>query len=287
MIAFIIDPKILRWMTEYLENVRWYLKERFDLESDVIHPNQANLITDAHDIIIFIQKIAPNILFNKTAQPPDKPKTKRLFLLNTEQATLTKTMQSIIQSIRQYKVHVIDYSPVNIELMRPQLPGVKFIHFPFPFRPKPLIPKTIPVISLVTPGSKHRRSVIATLQQPVRNFYNLWSKARDTEIQKSKILVNVHYNPDNYRVFESIRCYNALEYRTLVVSEPGIFDDKILLHDYIIFAPAEKLPEKVTEVLENYDYYYEKMFSPQRLAIIEERFATAYRRAIDEIYGLD
>jgi len=276
MFAIVIDPKIMRWMAEYINNIKWYLKIRFDLQADIM--NNINTIKDYHTVLIFIQKI------NMTIPITGK---RRVFLLNTEQTTIAKNVNDIVYAVKKYNVNIIDYSLVNIKILKAKLPNTTFIHFPFPFRPKESIPKDIPVISLGTPNSLHRKNVIQSLKIPVYNFYNLWGQERDKQICRSKILVNLHYNTVDFGVFESIRCYNAMEYRTLIVSETGVHDECDLLADYIIFAPHTELREKVKDVLDNYEMYYNKMFCKERVEEIETRFSDCYRKSLDIIFNCE
>ena len=121
---------------------------------------------------------------------------------------------------------------------------------------------------------------------PVENFFGKWGPQRDAIIRNSKVLLNVHYRPGDYGIFESIRCYHALEMRTLVVSEPSIGSNQVLLKDFIIFVPAGQMPAKIKEVLANYQVYYDQCFSESRLKEIECRFENVYRDSIDQIMAI-
>ena len=110
--------------------------------------------------------------------------------------------------------------------------------------------------------------------------------ARDQLVQKSKVLINVHYRPGDYRIFESIRCYHALECRTLVISEPSVATDKVLLKDYIIFANKGQMAAKLKDVLANYQTYYDQTFSEVKLEEMEKYFESVYRKSVEELMAL-
>jgi hypothetical protein len=225
-----------------------------------------------------VQETVP--IADPTPQPEVTESKCKIFLLNTEQATVTSYINRTIADIQRYQVPVIDYSMENIELLREKLPRTKFIHFPFPVSIKPLTPKN-GVVSLLS--STHRRTVCKSLGVPVTDFNGKWGQARDHLINNSKVLINVHYKPGVYGIFETIRCYHALEMRTLVISEPSVSQSNVLLKDYIIFAPVEQMAAKLKDVLANYQVYYDQFFSEARIQEMEERIERVYRKGIEEI----
>ena len=347
MIVFLVKRSILHVISDYLNHVKRYFKERFDLDSDIItyQPGVLPPNVKKYKIVIFVQWIdsiiyrrlmvkefpfnrsltlkerkalaargmtpqgttaraaiprsrsAPAIIRRqppKRAQPkrvqPKQPQPKQeepekpnVFLLNTEQATMRRYVSQTINNIKNYRVSVIDYSMENIILLRKHLPNTKFIHLPFPLFMKPLTPKKHAVVSLMS--SPHRVSACRRLGVPVTNFNGRWGPARDQLIRDSKVLVNVHFKPGDYGIFESIRCYHALEMRTLVISEPSVSQNNVLLKDYIIFAPVGQMAAKLKDVLANYQTYYDKYFSQERIVELQERMEITYRKAIDEIIG--
>ena len=149
---------------------------------------------------------------------------------------------------------------------------------PFPFQPKPETVKTNGVVSLLS--SDHRQNVGNSIKLPVANFKGQWGGPRDKLIQSSKILVNIHYRSHDFKILETIRCYHALEMRTLVISEPCLNSDIVLLKDYIIFADSNDIPKKVQEVLDNYDIYYQKIFGAERVKELNNLLKQAYHKAV-------
>jgi hypothetical protein len=209
----------------------------------------------------------------KNSQPPTSSE-RRIFLLNTEQATVERYIRGVIQDVNRYKVPVIDYSSENISLLKKRLPNTQFIHFPFPPKPNASIPKSINLVSLQS--SPHRRDSIKTVGLPTTNFSGRWGATRDALIKKHKILINIHYCPKNYNIFESIRCYNALGSRVIVVSEPTRVPEEILLKDYVIFCPVSEMRAKIDDILANYDDYYAKFFSDERVEEMHARIRQTY-----------
>ncbi len=332
MILFLVEKGISHVMTDYLSHVKRYLRERFEVASDITVYSQVTDIPEKYTIIIFVQRINPRIMAKispkpvqkitpqrtnrptrnpptafrsqgkrlhvaktppqpsspppqTTPSPPLKPPKKyKIFLLNTEQATVPRYVKRTISDVHHYKVPVIDYSLENISLLRKRLPGTVFIHLPFPFRPREAIPKSKDVVSLIS--SQYRRQVCKSVKMPIANFCGKWGAPRDQLISSSKILLNIHHHPQDYRIFESIRCYHALEMRTLVISEPSVDKSQILLKDYIIFVNNKDMNARIKDVLDNYQVYYDQVFSDARVEEIEKRFEETYRASIDKIMNL-
>ena len=76
---------------------------------------------------------------------------------------------------------------------------------------------------------------------------------------KTKILVNIHQT-DHHHTFEELRVLPALINRVVIISEESPLKDKIPYSKYIIWCNYEDIPSKTLNVLNNYDYYYKKIF---------------------------
>lgn len=321
MIAFLLVKNKERWLGDYLNHTCDYLKE-FDLHADIIKytPGYGPQIPDKYETIIFVQQIEQSIMRQFTANTPknvpplarkssfgikkplnittpgmwitqvptierDYEKQRRVFVLNTEQATVSKYTNNFVASVRRYNLPVIDYSLENILLLQKQLPTTTFIHFPFPIKFQINKEKVRDVISLLS--SPHRKQICNGLGVPVCNFLGKWGRDRDNLVKNSKLLVNLHHNPSEYRIFESIRCYHALELGTLVISEHSVNEDALLLGDMIIFCHPREMKEKVQEILKNYDEIYAKTFSAENIANVEKRMYDTFKENIDKMFAME
>lgn len=308
-------------MKDYLEHVKLYLKEKFNIKADILPYQGGTAVPKKYNVVIFVQKINPGLLRQLNGEPapaqhnrhanihppivnrpgrvqrkmvpqfatsPPQPSTQatkmpKIYLLNTEQATSDRYLRVVINDVQRYKVPVIDYSLENISILRTKLPNTKFIHLPFPIRYNPTLPKKNGIVSLLS--SAHRRKIGKNVGSQIVNFMGKWGEQRDALIRNSKILLNIHYKPIEYNIFESIRCYHALEMGTIVVSEPSYDHSKILLGDLIVFCSGDQMRAKVKEILANYEQYYNHIFSPENLAVVEKQFEKVYQAAIEEIMG--
>jgi hypothetical protein len=80
-----------------------------------------------------------------------------------------------------------------------------------------------------------------------RNFY-----------LRSKILINVHQT-DFHHTFEELRVLPALLNGLIIISEDSPLKEKIPYSDYIIWASYENIVNVTKEVLNNYNFYFNKI----------------------------
>ena len=109
-----------------------------------------------------------------------------------------------------------------------------------------------------------------------------FGKERDNLLFLNKILINIHAYP-SYRINEQIRVNRCVFNKMIVISEPGYNDDLLYLKKYIIFCDYDKIPEKVEEVLNNYEKYYNELFKDFDLDEIEKHYKTIADETIKKI----
>lgn len=322
MIAFLLKQNIELYLTDYLSRVCKYLKD-LNINADVIKytPGRGYQIPEKYTTIIFVQTIdssimrqfthiskqalpiptrratqtfgvrrlnikTPGMWINQVPTPEtvSTEKTRRILILNTEQATVERYTTRLVADVRRYNVPVVDYSIENISLLQQRLPDTIFIHFPFPPTFEKPCDKDHDVISLIS--SQHRRQVCNSLGVPVVNFSGKWGIARDTLIKKSKILVNLHHQPRDYRIFESIRCYHALELGTLVVSDYSVNVNLLPLKDMIIFCHPSNMKTEIKNILDNYDKIYSQIYSQKNISNINEKIQNIYKQNVEKLLTL-
>lgn len=277
MIALVVSRHVYHFLEDYLKHITRYLQINFSLVVEIfIHERGGNVaIPENYSKIIFVQRVNWKIYRELHNTERD------LFLMNTEQMTVPLYFNKVKDDIIKANIPVIDYSIENILLLKSLVPDIDFIHLPFPIIFEDFKKKSNDLISLK--NSTYRKRVINSIELNITDFKGKWTVERDEIIRDSKILINIHHSPQ-YRIFEGIRCYHALEMGTLVISEPSIKMDHILLKDFIIFVNSDStMKETVAEVLENYSVYYTQCFSPERLEIANTRFLEIYTTGIDKI----
>jgi hypothetical protein len=252
----IIDNYLLTVINDYIQTIFT------ECTKTIITNENESIIFDENTILLFVQKINDTI-FSKMSNS-DKQKC---YLLNTEQLTRELLFDKVLADAIKIR-KVIDYSPANIKILQSFIPRVNFYHAPPIFDPFiGTAVKNIPVLSLLnSPYRKFYGSKIVPL--PV-DFDGKFGDERNNLLARSKILVNIHFDPD-FKIFESIRCYQALQYKTIVISEESIHSDIEIFNEFIIFVPKEKIPETVKHTLDNYYQVYSKIFSKENLKKIKK-----------------
>jgi len=86
--------------------------------------------------------------------------------------------------------------------------------------------------------SIRRDKIIEELERRGVDVYRIeaWGDRRDVEVQKCKLILNIHYS-DDYKIYESIRCDRWLAFGKKVVSEDGLDipypkDEKLIISSY-------------------------------------------------------
>ena len=113
--------------------------------------------------------------------------------------------------------------------------------------------------------SRHRRYYLCKrLEQKLGSSYKNFMGIEDLLpiYLDSKILINVHQT-NNHLTIEEQRILPALMCGMVVISEDGPFRETIPYQEYIIWCSYEELEDKAQEVLDNYDYYFNKIHGPE------------------------
>jgi len=86
-------------------------------------------------------------------------------------------------------------------------------------------------------------------------------------LSRTRILINVH-RIEQLQTFEEIRVLPALMSRVIVISEISPFIENILYRDLIIWCEYDSLVSKTHEVIENYDFYYNSIYSQDNINLL-------------------
>lgn len=102
-----------------------------------------------------------------------------------------------------------------------------------------------------------------------KNINDCFEKNKLQDILKNtKILINIHQTP-HHNSFEELRVLPALECGVIVISEISPLSETVPYHNLIIWTKYENIIDVVKEVIQNYDYYYDKIFSIEHKNIID------------------
>lgn len=109
-----------------------------------------------------------------------------------------------------------------------------------------------------------------------------FGKERDEELFKYKILLNISFQKD-FNVFESIRCDRCVYNKMIVISDMKQNNEKHHLKDYVIFEEYENIPDKVVDVVNNYDYYYDKLFKNFDIEQISQKINDISKELVEKL----
>jgi hypothetical protein len=222
----------------------------------------AKLILNANDIIyqdtnnyIFVQNIPSYLLHNFD-------NNKNIYLLNIEQlSNKNKYNVHILMYKDKQNTNIIDYSYANLKYYS-NLKN-KILYLPYQINYDEIIQtskiKDICLIGDIIPENRQR--VIDLLKEKNINVDIItgFGEKRDEELFKYKILLNISFQKD-FNVFESIRCDRCIFNKMIIISDMKETIEKYHLKDYVIFEEYENIPDVVEDVINNYDYYYDKLF---------------------------
>ena len=82
--------------------------------------------------------------------------------------------------------------------------------------------------------------------------------------------MNIHFGED-YTVFEEIRCNRCIFNKMIVISEKSVHMENYRLKKYMIECSIDEIPAMVETVLNDYDYYFNKLFLDFDLEIEEHK----------------
>ena len=96
------------------------------------------------------------------------------------------------------------------------------------------------------------------------NVNNCFEKDKLQSLYKNtKILINIHQT-DHHHTFEELRVLPALQCGVLVICENSPLSNLIPYNDYIIWTSYNTILDKVNEVINNYDYYFNLIFKNEK-----------------------
>ena len=173
---------------------------------------------------------------------------------------------------------VIDYSKPNIKnievsgLYNDYLKKIKYIS---PSVYKSVVTssdeKKINIITLFSDimPSPRRQNIVTELNK-LDNYINrhdCYNKELLDLLIDTKILINIHQS-DFENTFEEIRVLSALMNKVLVISEISPLTEIVPYNPLIIWTTYDQIAIKTTEVLQNYEEYFNKIFTSENINLL-------------------
>lgn len=238
MIYCVYDPRWIHLFIEYLESIAKYFPLQFVTSLDTIKLVDTDVIWLATYSLSSVKPIHEKY--------PDIT-----YLLNFEQTSAPDNVKKLNAYPKTLKM--IDYSLRNIM----NYPRDNYYYIPYMVNTDEIVEfdKTKGFIILGTP-CKRRTEIINELNA---TSFIAFGKQRDDNLFRHKILVNIHQYED-YNVLEELRINRCVYNKMIVITENSGNIDYYDLKDYIIECEYKDIVKVAKDVLENYDYYYKKLF---------------------------
>ena len=237
----------------YISHVLQYIFSQNNISSEIIYTINPLENDETLYIILFSQKV--------------KQFPKNYIIYQLEQKDISKWIDSKYEASILFSKFSIDYSQSNIHKF-PEIIQKKLFFFPIPLIPYKLLYPTFvennnPKNNILFYGSMNsiRRGKLAFLQKLLSPKYNikivnnLYGKSLISEINNSKIVLNIHFYKDaileTCRINEILACNNNV----IVISEkPDIIDienQKIYENKVIFIDSIKEMYEKIIYYLDN------------------------------------
>tara|TARA_Y100000389_G_scaffold204943_1_gene261067 strand:+ start:2819 stop:3733 length:915 start_codon:yes stop_codon:yes gene_type:complete len=203
----------------------------------------------------------------------------RILFLNTEHLTNENRM-NIIQKFIQLNIPILDFSSTNIEIINNylRLNNTTYEYTPL-LIPYQLNTKELEYITTKKQSYEYDIGIIAAIPKAidddiVSNRTIIWNKLikgkwkclningfgkeRDEQIQKCKIILNIHHF-ESFKIFEEIRCIRLILGDKVVISDKSYLDHLIDVHDLVVWTKHDKMLQTIDEVLNNFNMYQTKL----------------------------
>lgn len=245
----------------------------------VLFDYNINLSFSINKNYIFMQNVNNNFFLEN-----NNNSNNNFFLINTEQLSV-ENLKKQINGLNK-NIIIIDYSIANFKYYDESF--TKFL-LPYQVNQNEIINESkINDICLIgTEGNipSNRQNIINLLKE--KNIFvdivSGFGKERDDKLFKYKIILNIEYISDKYKIFESFRCDRCVYNKMIVISDMKEDIEKHHLYEYVIFVNYDKIVEKVIEILNDYETCHHKLFSNFNLKEIEDKLCDLSKPLLNKI----
>jgi len=171
------------------------------------------------------------------------------------------------------KIKLLDYSKENIEILKNYNIKSKYLPYQVNYNEIKNYEKNDYDIVLCCSWNERIKNIfdrISTFSKsyPIGNP-PLWYNERDNILFRSKILINLHHRENDYNILQELRITRCILNKIIIISEKSLNNDLYYLSKYIIFCEYVDIVNKAKDVLNNYEYYYNKIYSDLNIELID------------------
>ncbi len=229
--------------------------------------------TENGEIYIFWMQL-PRFIKKMAAKNPRL--REKLFVWNMEQLSIPRYQ---IDARRQYTASnypkVLTHSPSNLRFLPPG-------SIVLPYRRDPREVAKLQAcsagafeydVAFVGDANERRGNVLRALEArgiKIIHLTNTYGDARDELIGKAKILLNVQWSKA-HAIYPHQRCDRWMFAGKLIVSNECLDQDQLDVHANVVFAPHDRLVDKVEEMLADFDRFQHEYTNNDLEKIARER----------------
>lgn len=261
MNIILCNKNTFKYFEDYIYSLSNIIKYKL-----ILFDNCIDIKFNLNDNFIFVQNIDNyflNIIENN----------KNIYLINTEQLSVEHNKTNINKYSNNIKIIEYNYSNLKhyIKYEKYLLPYQINHNEIFNYEKT----KDVCLIGEINCIPKNRQNIINILKEKniSIDIVSGFNKERDNNLFKYKIILNISYDPDKYKIMETFRCDRCVYNKMIVISDLKDDMDKYYLKKHVIFTEYENIPNMVIEVLNNYDNYYNKLVKNINYVEIENKLS--------------
>jgi len=255
-ILFIIDFKIYSVLIEYLTSI----KNKIPNSRIIVYKNSEDVVYNKTNYYIFfgIHFVTYPVISESN-----------VYYINLEQLSRDGThsrnnMLYWVFKFKDLKCKLLDYSDENCNILKKHNMQSQYLPYQVNLEEIHNYKKEFDFVFCCTWNNR-----IENIYKPLslvftKNFSIgkpiLWGTERDNILFKSKVLINIHHIEKDYFILEEIRITRCILNKVIVISEESLNHQNYILSKYVIFTNYDNIIAKTTEVLNNYDYYYDLLY---------------------------
>ena len=248
-IIFLINPEIYKLVFEYIKSI----KNKIYNSKIIIYEEKDHLLIDSKAIYIFVGiMFVDYIIINES----------NIYYINIEQLTIPSRLIYGL-NFKNKKCKLLDYSQTNCNILKKH--NIQSLYLPYQVNLAEVFNyKKIYDFVICCSWNEKIENVYAPLSKKFPNSHSigrpaLYGKTRDNILLRAKVLINIH-NAKDYLVLEEIRITRCILNKVIVISEKSLEEEKYPLIEYVISCDYDNLVNKATEIINNYDYYYNLIY---------------------------
>jgi hypothetical protein len=263
---FIIYNRIQPYITEYIVSI----SNKISYSKIIIFPDEPIPQIESDDVYVFVG--IHYVMYPLIDLP-------NVYYINLEQMTIdgSNSPKNLLGDLLDFKfnssyLNLLDYSAGNVSILDQNYIESQYIPYQVNYEEIFDHEKELDFVLCCTVNERKLKIYNQlNLPYPKSKFIGnppIWGSARDEILFRSKILVNIHHTEKDYDLVEEIRITRCILNKIIVISEPAKYSEKYPLNSYIIYETYDLIVDKVKHVLENYDFYYGKIYGDLDIEII-------------------